>query len=293
VPRRALTTVLLVLAGALAAACGASSSPPGTTTTATAGGPAQAANGPVDRGRHGVATPKVVRTRPSRQAVPILMYHVIAAAPAGAKYAGLWVAPAALRAQVAALAGAGYTGVTLDTVLAAWAGRAKLPAHPVVLSFDDGYLSQGKDGGAVLRAVRWPGVLNLAWHNLGTPGGLTRSRVRQMIHDGWEIDAHSLTHPDLTTIGAARLKQEIAGSRAAIHRAFGVPVDAFCYPAGRFDPAVEAGVRSAGYRAATTELPGAAKPGGDRFALPRVRVNAGDSAATVVARVRAAVGSAA
>jgi hypothetical protein len=52
-------------------------------------------------------------------------------------------------------------------------------------------------------------------------------------------------------------------------------------------------VRAAGYRAATTELPGAARPGGDRYALPRIRVTAGDSAATVVRGVRAAVGSAA
>jgi peptidoglycan/xylan/chitin deacetylase (PgdA/CDA1 family) len=197
-----------------------------------------------------------------------------------------------MRAQVAALAAAGYTGVTLDTVLDAWRGRATLPPHPVVLSFDDGYLSQGKAAGEVLRAAHWPGVLNLAWHNLGTPGGLTRGRVLTMIRDGWEIDAHSLTHPDLTTVGPAALQHEIAGSRAAIQRAFGVRADAFCYPAGRFDAAVEAAVRAAGYRAATTERPGAARPGDDPYALPRIRVDAGDSAQAVVRKVRSALGSA-
>jgi peptidoglycan/xylan/chitin deacetylase (PgdA/CDA1 family) len=219
------------------------------------------------------------------------MYHVIAPAPAGAKYAGLWVAPAALRAQVAALATAGYTGVTLDRVLDAWEGRDALPPHPVVLSFDDGYLSQGTAAGAVLRAAGWPGVLNLAWHNLGAPGGLTAGRVRTMIADGWEIDAHSLTHPDLTTLDPAGVRREIAGSRAAIRRAFGVAADAFCYPAGRFDPAVEAAVRAAGYRAATTERPGAARPRDDHYALPRIRVSAGEPSAAVVSSVRAAVGS--
>jgi peptidoglycan/xylan/chitin deacetylase (PgdA/CDA1 family) len=220
--------------------------------------------------------------------IPVLMYHVIAAAPPGAKYAGLWVAPSALRADVRALSRAGYRAVTLDDVLDGWAGRNTLPRHPVVLSFDDGYLSQGRDAGAILGAEHWPGVLNLAWHNLGTPGGLTRSRVRALIGAGWEIDAHSLTHPDLTTLGAAALKHEVAGSRQAIQRAFGVPVNAFCYPAGRFDPTVEAAVRAAGYRAATTELPGPATPTQDRYALSRIRVNAGDGAAAVLARVRAA-----
>ena len=243
----------------------------------------QAANGPV----------RTERLGHSRAPVPILMYHVIAPAPPGAKYAGLWVAPAALKAQVAALARAGFHAVTLDAVLDGWSGKDTLPPHPIVLSFDDGYLSQGQDAGAILRARGWPGVLNLALHNLDTPGGLSASRVRQMVRDGWEVDAHSLTHPDLTTLDAAALRREVAGSRTAIRQRFGVPVDAFCYPAGRYDATVEAAVKAAGYRAATTELPGAAKAGGDRFTLPRVRVNRGESAAAVVAEVRSALGSAA
>jgi peptidoglycan/xylan/chitin deacetylase (PgdA/CDA1 family) len=157
-----------------------------------------------------------------------------------------------------------------------------------VLTFDDGYLSQGRDAGAILARQGWPGVLNLAWHNLGAPGGIGRTRVPELVRAGWEIDAHSLTHPDLTTLDAAALRREVAGSRAAIQRAFGVPADAFCYPAGRFDPAVEAAVRAAGYRAATSELPGAATPTQDRYALSRIRVDAHDTAAAVLARVRAA-----
>jgi peptidoglycan/xylan/chitin deacetylase (PgdA/CDA1 family) len=274
---RALTALVAVAA---LAGCGSSSSSSATTAGARPGG--QIANGPVRRRA----------AAPSHAAVPVLMYHVIAPLPAGARYAGLWVAPAALAAQVQALAGAGYTGVTLDRVLDAWRGRAVLPEHPVVLSFDDGYLSQGTAAGAVLRGVHWPGVLNLAWHNLGTPGGLTTGRVRTMIRDGWEIDAHTLTHPDLTTLDGARLKREVAGSRSAIRKAFGVPVDAFCYPVGRFDANVEAAVRAAGYRAATTELPGAARPRDDRYALPRIRVDAGDSPQAVVGKVRTALGSA-
>jgi peptidoglycan/xylan/chitin deacetylase (PgdA/CDA1 family) len=290
-PHRALTTFLVLCAAAAGAAgCGGGGGAPGGPAPASTTSAPQVANGPAGAP---APAPAAIHTAPSRAAVPILMYHVIAPAPPGAKYAGLWVTPAALRAHVAALATAGYHGVTLDSVLDAWRGRARLPPHPVVLSFDDGYLSQGKGAAAALRAAGWPGVLNLAWHNLGTPGGLTRSRVQTMIRDGWEIDAHSLTHPDLTTVGAAQLRREIAGSRAAIRRAFGVAADAFCYPAGRFDPAVEAAVRAAGYRAATTELPGAARPGADRYALPRIRVDAGESPATVVQGVRAAVGSAA
>jgi peptidoglycan/xylan/chitin deacetylase (PgdA/CDA1 family) len=283
VPRHALLVLLMVM-GVVAGGCGSSSSSPSghAATRAITAPPLQTANGPVR---------EAARLSHSRAPVPVLMYHVIAPAPPGATYAGLWVSPAALRAQVAALAKAGFHGVTLDAVLDGWAGKDTLPPHPVVLSFDDGYLSQGQEAGAILREQGWPGVLNLALHNLDTPGGLSASRVKTMIHDGWEIDAHSLTHPDLTTLDAAALRREIAGSRAAIRERFGVPVNAFCYPAGRYDATVEAAVRAAGYRAATTVEDGVARASADRYALPRIRVDRNDSATAVVAKVRGALGS--
>ncbi len=49
-------------------------------------------------------------------AVPILMYHVIAVAPADAPYPNLFVSPERFRKQVSYLARHGYRGVTLDEV---------------------------------------------------------------------------------------------------------------------------------------------------------------------------------
>jgi peptidoglycan/xylan/chitin deacetylase (PgdA/CDA1 family) len=285
--RRALPLVLALLAGAGAPGCGGGSgAAPPTTPARTTG---QTANGPAPRPHR----PAPIHVAPSRQAVPILMYHVIGTPPPGAAYPGLWVRSADFQAQVDALAQAGFRAVTLDHVLDAWKGRARLPAHPVVLSFDDGYLGQGKIAGPILARRGWPGVINVVLHNLGVPGGISATRIRDLIHAGWELDAHSLTHPDLTTLDAAALRRELAGSRAALRRRFGVPVDAFCYPAGHFDATVQAAVRAAGYRAATTELPGAAKPSDDPYALPRVRVDGGESAAAVVDKARSAATAAA
>jgi peptidoglycan/xylan/chitin deacetylase (PgdA/CDA1 family) len=279
--------VSAVLAAGGAAGCGGASGDDATRTApAAAEAIGQVANGP-SAGKKAPVPPATGPLRASRAAVPVLMYHVIAPAPPGAKYAGLWVSPKALQAQVDALAKAGYTAVTLDAVVNGWEGKPTLPPKPVVLTFDDGYLSQGKDAGAILAARGWPGVLYLAWHNLGTPGGITRSRIKRMVSDGWEIGAHTINHTDLTTLDAAGLRREVGGSRDLIRKAFGVPVNSFCYPAGRFDPAVEDAVREAGFTSATTELPGRATPAQDRFALSRIRVDASDSAASVLAKVDA------
>ena len=73
-----------------------------------------------------------------------------------------------------------------------------------------------------------------------------------MIASGWEIDAHSVTHPDLRRVSARRLAAEVAGSRRTLQARFGVASDFFAYPYGRFDPAVRGAVRRAGFLGATT-----------------------------------------
>ena len=182
------------------------------------------------------------------------------------------MAPSRFAQQIAALARAGYHATTLDAVWRAWHGHGPMPRHPIVLSFDDGYQSQSTNARRMLARLGWPGVLNLEVNNVRQPGGIRRSQVRAMMRDGWEIDAHTLTHPDLTTVDAARLRSEVAGSRRWLRNAFGVPVHFFCYPAGRYNATVEAAVRAAGYEGATTTQAGIASLHDDPYALPRVRV---------------------
>jgi peptidoglycan/xylan/chitin deacetylase (PgdA/CDA1 family) len=220
-----------------------------------------------------------------RAAIPILMYHVVSAAPAGVPFPELWVAQRTFAAQMHALRRAGYHAITLSTALRAWRRGGGLPRRPVVISFDDGYRSDFTHAGPVLRRLGWPGVLNLALANL-RPGDITAPEVRRLIAWGWEIASHTLTHPDLTTLAPAALRHELVGSREEIERRFGQPVRAFCYPYGHYDAQVVAAVRAAGYRAATTENEGLGV-GSQPFTLNRIRVNGSDTATTLLDRVRA------
>jgi peptidoglycan/xylan/chitin deacetylase (PgdA/CDA1 family) len=217
-----------------------------------------------------------------RTPVPVLMYHVIGTPPPSAPYPELFVSRQLFAAQMAGLARAGYHAVTLGRVWQAWHGRAPLPSRPIVLSFDDGY--RGDFGAAmpILHRHRWPGVLNLLVANLHRHGwGLKGWMVRRMIANGWEVDSHTLTHPDLATLSPTRLWQEVHGSRVALRRLFHVPVRFFCYPSGAFDAAVIAAVRRAGYLGATTEIPGLARRS-QPYRLARVRVDEGEAPAALI-----------
>jgi peptidoglycan/xylan/chitin deacetylase (PgdA/CDA1 family) len=220
------------------------------------------------------------------QPVPILMYHVISAPPAGAAYPELYVRPSDFAGQMEWLARHGYRAVTLRQAYDAWTGGATLPRRPVVVSFDDGYLSDYTQAFPVLRAHRWPGVLDLEVQFLRPAGGLRPWRVRNLIAAGWELDSHTISHPDLTTLDDARLWQEVDGSRIALERRFHVPVDFFCYPDGRYDARVVEAVRRAGYLGATTTNYGLARPPG-YFTLDRVRVDGSEHVAGLAAALRA------
>jgi peptidoglycan/xylan/chitin deacetylase (PgdA/CDA1 family) len=211
----------------------------------------------------------------SARGVPILMYHVVSAPPGRAHYPDLFVRPADFAGDMDWLAKHGYHAVTLKRVYDSWTKGAQLPARPVVISFDDGYLSQYTQALPLLRAHHWPGVLNMEVNFLHGVGSLGSWRVRKLIDAGWELDAHTLTHPDLTTLDAAELWRQVDGSRVVLRRMFHVPVDFFCYPAGRYNARVIRDVKLAGFLGATTTNYGLARPPGF-FVLDRIRINGSD-----------------
>jgi peptidoglycan/xylan/chitin deacetylase (PgdA/CDA1 family) len=219
--------------------------------------------------------------------VPILLYHRVAERAPGKK-PGLHVPPRLFARQVAALEREGYTAVTLAQVRRHWDGGPALPDRPVVLSFDDGFVDQYVHAARILRRRGWPGVLYLQVGRLGERGAITRRQVARMLRDGWELGAHSLSHADLTEVDPEQLEAEVGGSRFALQRMFpGAPVESFAYPYGRFDAAVVAAVRAAGFADATTTRRGAASPADGRYRLDRIVVNKNFSPARLLRAVGA------
>ncbi len=229
----------------------------GAVVGAAAGGETGTAAKPVKLSRGGLGPPRDTGDlEPHKGPVPVLMYHVIADPPPSAQFPQLFVDPKSFTAQAKWLARRGYAAVTLNQVYDAWFGDGKLPPKPIVLTFDDGYRGDYVFARRTLRNLHWPGDLNLLVGNVGEE--LSGEMVERLIDDGWELDAHTISHLDLTTMTGARLRREVAGSRQILRHRFKQPVNFFCYPAGKFNRSTIRAVRQAGYLGATTELPGEA-----------------------------------
>jgi peptidoglycan/xylan/chitin deacetylase (PgdA/CDA1 family) len=203
--------------------------------------------------------------------VPILLYHDLGTPPASDPLPALYVSAADFSAEMRWLHGHGYQAVTLDEVMSAWYRGGRLPAKPIVITFDNGYVPQATFAPAVLSRYGWPGVLNeIIEHHLAN------WRLRRLLAIGWEIDSHSLTHPDLTTLPANQLRSQLVASRHFLQHTFHIPANSFCYPSSRYDPTVVAAVKAAGYSNAVTENPGYATRT-DPYLLDRFEIEGGVS----------------
>jgi peptidoglycan/xylan/chitin deacetylase (PgdA/CDA1 family) len=214
------------------------------------------------------------------------MYHVIGNPRHETPFQQLWVSPRDLARQMRYLDRHGYQVVSLQDVYDYWHG-GPLPRRPVVVSFDDGFSNQYTRALPILRRFGWPGTLNLALSHYGQPGGLTRRMITALIRSGWEIDCHSATHPDLTTVSARTLAREVGGARRVMRATFHVPVRFFAYPSGAYDSAVIAAVRRAGFEGATTTSYGLARPTAP-FTLARIGILRSDGVHGLATKLAAA-----
>ena len=231
--------------------------------------------------------------RPGTVTVPVLMYHVINPPIPTAPYPGLYVPRAEFAAQMEALKAAGWHAVTMDQLEAYWTHGVPLPpGKPIVLTFDNGYVSQYDNAMPVLRRLGWVGVENMQLTGLPpSQGGLSESQVRALIKAGWELDTQGISHADLITLGPAALHYQIATARQILRRRYRVPVNWFAYPSGHYNATVIDALKSAGFVGSETVVPGWAAPGEDPFRLPRLRVLGGTSGPALLAEIASSRGA--
>lgn len=111
---------------------------------------------------------------------------------------------------------------------------------------------------------------------------LTWDQMRQMDTRLITIGSHTRSHPILTTLSDAQLRDEIVGSKQVLETHLDRSVDYFSYPNGANNASVVDLVR-AHYRAAVSTRNGCLYPGDDPALLPRIAADG--SRATFVRRL--------
>ncbi len=206
--------------------------------------------------------------------LPILMFHHTGQPPAGADElrVGLTVSTADLEAQIGYLKQAGYQPVSETQLFHALFEGGALPSKPVMLTFDDGYIDNFEVAAPILQKYGFPATFYIITEKVGTPEYMSWDQIAELDRRGMDIGSHTASHLDLTTLSAADLRKELAGSAETLKPKLGHPVYWLCYPAGKYDADVIKYSREGGYLLATSTKPGEQQSSDEPFALLRYRV---------------------
>ena len=165
---------------------------------------------------------------------------------------------------------------------------ADLPSMPddtdaVALTFDDGFRNFASSGQPVLAEMGFPATIFVvadavggtnSWGGREVPGIPTLPlmswrELQSAIDAGFEIGAHTRSHPDLTTLSPSQLEDETAGSAERISAELGQRPVRFAYPYGAVNDAVASFVRDNFEQSVTTDLR-PLRGSEDRALLPRL-----------------------
>jgi len=207
--------------------------------------------------------------------VPILMYHRVTDQHAPSAAAEEFtITPAQFAAEMDWLQQNGYTPIREAALLGALVGGAPLPAHPVLITFDDGYVDGVR---AILHTLvtktrRFPATFFVITGRIGRADFLSWRDLGILERNGMDIGSHTVHHTHLTQVGPARVRFEVTDSAQTLSRGLHHPIYWFSYPFGNLDPAITAAVNKAGYLLAFTTQPGTWLSTTQRLTLPRIIV---------------------
>jgi peptidoglycan/xylan/chitin deacetylase (PgdA/CDA1 family) len=153
---------------------------------------------------------------------------------------------AQLRSLVSAISSSGHRILPLAELLSG-------PVHEdaVALTFDDGMQTLATTAAPVLAETNTPATLFLTTGFVGKDNGwpsqpadsprlplMGWAEITTLKKQGWDIQAHSISHPDLRTLSDTQLDAELCEPVATIRQRLGHTPTLFAYPYGYVDQRV-------------------------------------------------------
>ena len=216
--------------------------------------------------------------------VPILMYHHLSEDVTNSEM----VSPEQFEAQIRALSEAGYTGVSFDELQGYVLRGEPLPEKPVVITFDDGYLSNYTLAYPILQKYGMKATIFAIGVSFGkdhykdTGYAMTphfgAAEAKEMTDSGlisiqshtydmhqwppYEDGSAAVRENILPLAGESEeayvraLTEDFTKSRAQLEDATGQPVDVLAYPAGQYSTLAQVTLQELGVHVTLSTNPG-------------------------------------
>ena len=231
--------------------------------------------------------------------VPIMMYHSVSDNLFGKShpYYQINTSPGVFSRQMRWFRQNGYRTLNLMEMWNALQ-EGRDVSKTFVITFDDGYRDFYTTAFDVIRQCGFTATIFLATDRIRNDSArvdgidyLTWREISKLHAAGIQFGSHTVTHPDLRSLGPDQIEYELGCSKETIEQKLGVPVETFAYPYAfpeedkNFVRFLVDRLENLGFELSVATIIGRASAKSNRFYLPRLPVNSWDDSALLKAKL--------
>ena len=206
--------------------------------------------------------------------VNALMFHYVEWLPPNpdALRSDLTVSPKDFEDMLKYLKANAYNTITARDLWWALDQAKPLPPKPVMLTFDDGYISHHDVVLPLLKAYGMTGTFAVTANLIEKPGYMTKAMVRELADAGMDVESHAVDHYSINMLSFADQVYQLCTSRRILSDWTGTDVRHFIFPSGDYLPLPSAALSRCGYLTAYRKDGGSFETSNEMYALRRARV---------------------
>ncbi|MBD7912277.1 polysaccharide deacetylase family protein [Clostridium cibarium] len=205
--------------------------------------------------------------------VPVLLYHVVSSNPNGQYQFSL----TEFKKQMQYLKANGYTTLSIDQYYNIISRTTPMPNKPVLLTFDDCTSDFYTNVYPVLKQYNMKATQFAVTNWIDTWGHMTTNQLKIVSNNGIDIQNHTTTHSNLTSLTHNQKYDAINAATAKI-RSITNKASTYCaYPYGSYDADTASILKSLGYKGGFKVGGGLSTDMNDKYGLPRTIILNGDN----------------
>ena len=194
---------------------------------------------------------KYLLSQPEPEGFPILEYHMVQEYTPEDGY-DFNVPPEDFKAQLEYLKENGYTTISIRDFLRAKKGLQELPEKQIILTFDDGYVSNYTELLPILEEYNVKATIFMVTNDIGRKNYMDWDQLKDIQKRGVEVGSHTANHLPVTGIDLDKARDELKLSKLLMEWNGMATIYTFSYPNGKYSDEIVKILGEEEYLAAVT-----------------------------------------
>lgn len=201
--------------------------------------------------------------------IPVIMYHAIQGRTKSYSECSYEIKEGTFENQIIYLKKNKFTSILFKDLLR----LKKIPPKSIIITFDDGHLSNYKYAFPILKKHGFKAVFFVTPGQFENQNRMKAHHLREMASKGMEFGSHGMTHAYLDDLKDVSAHDELIKSKRILSNIIEKPVIAFSAPGGRYGLKHVNDAVDIGYKIFCTSRPGLIDPEKMLVTIPRIPVS--------------------